>query len=197
MIESQGSGRDASVRVRTPQAIFLVGFMGTGKTAVGHAMSQRLGWRFEDLDVSIATREQRTIAEIFREFGELHFRKLEHAALAELVNAARLGSHFIVALGGGAFVQSGNAELLTSPKFATVFLDTPIDELWERCCAPGEAERPLRSDPEQFRKLFEARIPHYQRASVTVRTSGKSIDQVAEEVLHQLRLQTRNFDKEK
>jgi shikimate kinase len=95
MIESQGSGRDASVRVRTPQAIFLVGFMGTGKTAVGHAMSQRLGWRFEDLDVSIATREQRTIAEIFREFGELHFRKLEHAALAELVNAARLGSHFI------------------------------------------------------------------------------------------------------
>jgi len=185
------------VRVRTAQAVFLVGFMGTGKTAVGQALSQRLGWRFEDLDISIAARERRTIGEIFRESGEEHFRKLEHAALSELVGAVEAGSRFVVAVGGGAFVQPRNAELLASEKIATVFLDTPLEELWERCGAPGEAERPLRSDPAQFRMLFETRLPFYQRASVTVRTSGKSVDQVAEEVLEHLQSQANDFDKEK
>jgi shikimate kinase len=171
--------------------------MGTGKTAVGRVLSQRLGWQFEDLDIGIAARERRSIAEIFREFGESHFRKLEHSSLSELVASARQGSRFVVALGGGAFVQPENAALLAPEDFATVFLDTPLEELWERCGVPGEAERPLRSDPEQFRKLFETRLPFYQRASLIVRTSGKTVDQVAEEVLRHLRLQENDSDKEK
>ena len=186
-----------SVRVRPPRAVFLVGFMGTGKTAVGRVISQRLGWRFDDLDVGIAAQEKRSIAEIFREFGEAHFRKLEHAALLELAESARQGSRLVVALGGGAFVQPENAALLASEDFTTVFLDTPLEELWERCDVPGEAERPLRSDPEQFRELFNMRLPFYRRASVTVWTSGKTVDEVAEEVLRHLRLQKNDSDKEK
>jgi len=195
MSESPGAGRDVSARARSPRALFLVGFMGTGKTAVGRVISQRLGWRFEDLDVGIAARARHSIAEIFREFGEAHFRKLEHEAVSELGEAARQGSQFVVALGGGAFVQQENAELLMCKDCATVFLDTPVEELWQRCAAPGEAERPLRSDPEQFRRLFEARLPLYGRASVTVSTSGKSVDEVAQEVLRQLRLQENDSDK--
>ena len=170
--------------------------MGTGKTAVGRALSARLGWRFEDLDARIEAREQRTIAEIFRDSGEAHFRELEHAALRDLVRQIRSGERLVAALGGGAFVQPRNAELLAG-EMLTVFLDTPLDELWDRCGAPGESERPLRSEPAQFRELFATRLPYYERAQVRIHTQGKSVDQVAQEVLESLGLQNASPGKEK
>src|SRR5260370_38013393 len=95
---------DLSVR-----ALFLVGFMGAGKSSVGRALGERLGWTFVDLDERIERREGRAVAELFRSSGEQKFRRAERAALDVLVKELRSASAMIVALGGGAFVQKENA----------------------------------------------------------------------------------------
>jgi len=165
---------------RELRTVFLVGFMGAGKTTVGRALSRRLGLPFEDLDDRIQHREGKTIEQIFRESGEAEFRKAETAALRELL--AELGSSFrVVALGGGAFVQPGNAALIENAEVHSVFLDAPVEELLRRC--EGEPrERPLRQDPKQFRELYEKRRRSYMRAAVRIETSGKDVDTVAAEV---------------
>jgi len=163
-----------------PRAVFLVGFMGAGKTSVGERLSRRLGWNFEDLDDRIQSREGRLIAEIFRESGEAEFRRAEHAALRELL--ADLGtSPRVVALGGGAFAQSVNATLLEEAGAPVVFLDGRADELFLRC-EQERRERPLRHDAKQFRELYEQRRPFYLKAGWTVDTSGKDLETIAAEV---------------
>jgi len=170
-----------------PSTIFLVGFMGSGKTSVGRRLSRQLGWDFEDLDDRIQTREQRTIAEIFRESGEAEFRRAEHAALRALL-AELASSPRIVALGGGAFAQTKNAALLEESGAPVVFLDGPADELFRRC-EQEQVERPLRHDARQFRELYEQRRPFYLKAGWRVDTSGKDLDMIAAEVACSLGLQ--------
>ena len=171
------------VPVRT---VFLVGFMGAGKSSVGRALSLRLGWGFEDLDDRIQAREARSIGQIFRESGEDGFRRAEAATLRQLVG--ELGSFpRIIGLGGGAFVQAENAALLAQTQAPIVFLDAPVDELFRRC-QQEEVERPLRQDRERFHQLYEARRPHYMTGTLLVETAGKSIDAVAAEVARLLRI---------
>jgi shikimate kinase len=161
-------------------AVFLVGFMGAGKTSVGKALGLRLGWPFEDLDDRVERREGRSIERIFKESGEEAFRRAEHAALRELVS--ELGdSPRIVALGGGAFVRTENAELLRGAGVSTVFLDGPVEELFRRC-QQQQLERPLRSDIDEFRRLYRARHGHYEAAGVRVDTGGKAVEAVANEI---------------
>ena len=177
-----------SVRGATPavRAVFLVGFMGAGKTSVGRALGQQLNWPFEDLDERIQTREKRTIEQIFRESGETEFRRAEHAALRELLS--ELGPvPRVVALGGGAFVQPDNAALLEQAEVAAVFLDAPVEELFRRCQLEP-LERPLRRNQEQFRKLYEARRPHYMAAALRIETGGKEVAAIAAEVASSLSL---------
>ncbi|HEY1264907.1 MAG TPA: shikimate kinase [Terriglobales bacterium] len=160
--------------------VFLVGFMGAGKTSVGKALSSSLGWAFEDLDDRVEKREGRSIERIFRESGEAGFRQAEHAALKQLL--AELGAPpRIVALGGGAYVQPDNAALLRQARAPTVFLDGPVEELFHRC-QQQQLERPLRSDIDEFRRLYQARLVHYQAASLRIETGGKDIESVAREI---------------
>jgi len=167
----------ARERVRT---VFLVGFMGAGKSTVGRALSRRLGLPFEDLDDRIRQREGKTIEQIFRESGEAEFRRAETAALRELLG--ELGSPLrVVALGGGAFVEPGNAALIEEAEARSVFLDAPVEELLRRC-VEEETERPLRQSPEQFRLLYEKRRRSYMKAAVRIETGGKDVDTVAAEV---------------
>ena len=174
-------------RAREPRTVFLVGFMGAGKTSVGRALSRRLGLPFEDLDDRIQHREGRTIEQIFRESGEAEFRKAETAALRELL--AELGSSLrVVALGGGAFVPSGNAALIEAAEVHSVFLDAPVEELLRRCEQEPKA-RPLRHDRGQFRELYEKRRRSYLRAAVRIETNGKDVDTVAAEVACSLGLE--------
>jgi len=163
-----------------PVTIFLVGFMGAGKTSVGRRLSHRLGWAFEDLDDRIQTRTGRSIAEIFRESGEAEFRRVEHAALRELI-AEVSSSPRIVALGGGAFAQTENAAVLEKSGAPVVFLDGPADELFRRC-EQEHTERPLRHDARRFRELYEQRRAFYLKAAWRVDTGGKDLDTVAAEV---------------
>ena len=172
---------------REVRTVFLVGFMGAGKTAVGRALSRRLALPFEDLDDRIQRREGKSVEQIFRESGEAEFRKAEAAALRELLG--ELGSSVrVVALGGGAFVQPGNAALIEKAQVHSVFLDAPVEELLRRCS--GEvAVRPLRQSAEQFRELYEKRRRSYMKAALRIDTNGKDVDTVAAEVACSLGLE--------
>src|ERR1700687_5543608 len=94
------------------RAVFLVGFMGAGKSSVGLALSRKLGWAFEDLDARIQAREEPSIADIFEQSGEAVFRQAEHVALRSLIESLGASSPAVVAVGGGAFAQENNAALL-------------------------------------------------------------------------------------
>jgi shikimate kinase len=169
----------------------LIGFMGAGKSSVGRALGEHLGWAFEDLDQRIERRERKRVPEIFRDSGERAFRRAEHAALKELLNELQAGAGRIVALGGGAFVQKRNARLIETEGIPTVFLDAGVEELWRRCRQQAERqgiERPLLGSLSGFRNLYQARRPHYLKASFRQRTGGKTIDEIAAEVVQALKL---------
>src|SRR2546425_1193686 len=98
--------------------VALVGFMGAGKTAVGRALANRLGWQFADMDELIEAREACTIEKIF-EKGEQVFREIESAVLRETI--AGMNSPIVLALGGGTFCQAPNQELLREALIPAVF----------------------------------------------------------------------------
>lgn len=170
-------------------AIFLVGFMGSGKTSVGRRLSARLGWGFEDLDERIERQEGRSIAEIFRESGESGFRQAEQAALRSALRAFR-GVPVVLALGGGTFVQPENLGVIANHGGTTVFLDATIAELWQRC--QETVERPLRGDEQHFRHLYETRRTEYMKASVHIDTVGKDVESVVSEIIQVMGLAGRD-----
>jgi shikimate kinase len=162
--------------------------MGAGKTSVGRALAQRLGWRFIDLDDLIESREGRTVAEIFARMGESGFRSAESSTLKELLTASALsGASMVLALGGGAFIQPENEAVLQRDNITTVFLSASAQELWQRCLTKQTVGadtrlRPLLKDEASFKQLCEERLPNYERAQLTVTTSGKSVEAIAEEI---------------
>ena len=166
------------------RAVFLVGFMASGKSRVGKELAQRLAWDFVDLDAQIEAREQRTIAELFQERGEPGFRAAETRTLRDLLTASLHRDH-VVALGGGAFVQEINRELLRP--WPTVFLETAIEELWQRSLT-DHVERPLRRSAEQFAALYAERLPYYRQATITVVTSGRDPASLCAEIERNLQL---------
>ena len=172
-------------------AVFLVGFMGAGKSSVGRVLGQLLNWVFEDLDDRIEAREGRSVAQIFRDSGESEFRRAEHAALEQVLEELRGGSARIVALGGGAFVQKQNAAVLEASSFPTVFLDAPVDDLWQRCSTEAReagTERPLLRSMDEFRKLYEVRRHGYSKASLQIQTGDRRVETIADEIAKKLDL---------
>jgi shikimate kinase len=187
MDDKAGKPRTGSSMPRSGiPSVFLVGFMGAGKTSVGRALGQRLGWDFVDLDEHIQHREGRSIEQIFEQSGESGFRDLEHSGLQDLV-AESNSSPRVVALGGGAYIQAKNAELLASGGMTVIFLDAPVEELFRRC-QQEQLIRPLRRDIEQFRDLYEKRRTAYAKADLLIDTNGKNIERVAEEIAERLGL---------
>lgn len=177
------------------QAVLLVGFMGSGKTSVGLALARLLGWRFQDLDDYIQQREGRTIAQIFSESGEAEFRSMERTAVRDLVMHIDEHSPTVLALGGGAFVQTEVATILKDTTCPVVFLDAPVEELWRRC--EEAVVRPMKRDPQQFRMLHESRRPHYMQATVRIETQGKRVQDIAAEIAAKLALPLQDSEKEK
>ncbi len=166
------------------RAVFLVGFMASGKSCVGQELARRLDWDFVDLDARIESRERQTVPEIFRDRGEPGFRLAETSALRDLLTES-LPRNRVVALGGGAFIQERNRELLR--QWPSVFLEAPASELWQRSLTDG-VERPLRGDPEQFAQLYAERLPFYRQASVVVETTGKPLASISVEIEAALQL---------
>ncbi|HUK34187.1 MAG TPA: shikimate kinase, partial [Vicinamibacterales bacterium] len=102
--------------------VYLVGFMGAGKTSVGRALAKRLDWRFVDIDQQIEAREHLSVSEIFQRHGEPHFRSVERAVLADHVPVR----HAVVATGGGTFVDPQNRAVIKADG-AAVWLNVPLE----------------------------------------------------------------------
>ena len=154
--------------IRTP-ALYLVGFMGSGKTTVGAALADELGWSFFDLDDDIEAAAGRRIADIFTQDGEAEFRRQERVALEKRMRGAMHGQPMVVALGGGTYAQPGNAELIRDNGI-TLWLDVPLEVVAARVA--GLEHRPLARDPEKFAALFGERRGAYARADYRVEVSG-------------------------
>jgi len=180
------SGQEPSV----PRIIALTGFMGAGKTSIGRALATLLRWSFVDLDQEIELPENKPIREIFRLHGESQFRELEARALHRILE--QVSAPTVIALGGGTFVQTGNAELLRNAGTHVVFLETPLEEMLERCVVGGgsleESLRPLASAPDAFRELYAQRLPLYRNADLTLGTAGKTAEDNAREIASKLQL---------
>ena len=183
------SGYGTYVALYAPQsnmgvrAVFLVGFMASGKTSVGRELARSLDWDFVDLDARIEARERQTVPEIIRQHGESGFRRVETDALRELL-AGPLQRDSVVSLGGGAFAQEKNRELLQP--WPSVFLEAPVTELWRRSFNDG-IERPLRGNQEQFSRLYAERLPSYRQATMTIVTTGRDLASLCQEIERSLR----------
>jgi shikimate kinase len=149
---------------RTP-GIYLVGFMGSGKSTVGRALAERLGWSFFDIDSEIERAEKASIADIFAARGEPEFRRIESAAIRRHVRWVETGRPAVMALGGGAFIAVENRAILED-NGVTVWLDCPL-EVVERRVADAP-HRPLAQDLPQLRALYHARLGAYGLAAVRV-----------------------------
>jgi shikimate kinase len=172
--------------IRT-RRIFLIGFMGAGKTSAGKMLAQRLGWTFQDLDEVIEHRAGQPVAGIFAAQGETGFRRMEKEALQEVLSQPLDAKHgMIVALGGGAFVQPENRAALNRAGAITILLEAPLEELRRRCAKDGDT-RPLARDARKFTELLAQRREDYEHAQLRVDTMGKSVEQVATEIERILR----------
>lgn len=169
---------------RPQPSVFLVGFMGSGKSSVGQLLARELGWPFVDLDQVIQQREGRTVSQIFHESGEGEFRRLENEELRRLLSEP--GHPAVVALGGGAFVQPENFAILSEAGAISIFLDAPAEILWHRC-DQDRAERPLRTSMEDFVAMHDRRRPAYLLATHRVDCRSRSALQIALDLAERLK----------
>jgi shikimate kinase len=159
------------------QLLYLLGFMGSGKSTVGELLARRLGWPFIDLDNTIEAGQGASIREIFERVGEPFFREVERAALIEV---SRTGPA-VIALGGGTWVQQSNLDFIRGTGAATVWLDCSLEELRRRCANINN--RPLFRDADSFARLFNERVPYYRLAQYRVPTDGYAPEEVVERIL--------------
>lgn len=144
--------------------IVITGFMGSGKTMVARELARRLDLPMVDLDERITHTQGRSPAQLIVEEGEPAFRLIESAVLRELLLT---GSANIIALGGGAWIQKTNRDLIEESGYLSVWLDTPFEVCWARMEASGES-RPLGRTKEQAKRLYDLRRPIYQLADVCI-----------------------------
>jgi shikimate kinase len=149
---------------RTP-GIYLLGFMGSGKSTIGRLLAERIGWHFVDLDAEIEAAEGMSIAEIFEKRGEGEFRRMESAKVRETVRSIECGRPTVVALGGGAVVHRANFALIED-NGVTIWLDCPFETVRRR--VEPASHRPLASDPVSFAQLYETRRQSYARADYRI-----------------------------
>ena len=155
--------------------LYLVGFMGAGKTTVAAALGTRIGWRSEDIDERIEARERRSVAAIFVQEGEAYFRQVERDVLSNLLPLR----HAIIATGGGTFSDPGNRAVMLSDG-AVAWLDLPLSRVIERI--PPDGRRPLAADLVQMEQLYLQRRIAYAEAHVRL-DAAKPVEETVERLL--------------
>lgn len=165
--------------------IFLIGFMGSGKSYWGRRLSEKLGIRFFDLDEQVTEHAERSIPEIFEKEGEEAFRLMEKDALHIITESH---DSFVMACGGGTPCYFNNIEYMNQAG-TTVWLNTDPDLLFERL-SKEKTERPLIRDlsDEQLRSFisrkFASRKIYYEQASLTVEEEALQLDGLIEKIFH-------------
>lgn len=159
----------------------IVGYMGSGKSTVGHIVAESLRWKFVDLDEAVAERAGLPILDIFESSGEPHFRNLERRELLDALGGPR---ESVVACGGGVIIDPRNrARLVEVP---TVFLWEDTDVLYRRTRGSG---RPLRgTNFEDFARRYAERLPYYlEVAALQIEPGNRPPRRVANEILEWFR----------
>ena len=170
--------------------IVLLGYMASGKSSIGRLLAKKLNYQFQDLDAIIEAEEGQTISDIFKDKGEIYFRKREAELLQKVLNDSQ---NIVLALGGGTPCYGGNMEFVSAhPDSVSLCLKASIPTLIERLKNETQ-KRPLiahlSSDEElaEFigKHLFERTI-FYEQADQTIMTDGLSENEILEKILLQL-----------
>jgi shikimate kinase len=157
--------------------VILIGFMGSGKSAVGRLLARRLGRCFVETDDLIVAQEGRSIPEIFRGCGEARFRELE----AGLLDLLRLKQGDVIATGGGFPCREGRMEALKALG-TVIWLAGDFDLLYARALRSGARPMLEGKSREEVAALYRSREPYYRQAHLTVETAGKGVDQVVRRI---------------
>jgi shikimate kinase len=150
------------------QTVVITGFMGCGKSRVARALADRLNLTMVDLDDRITDRTGRTPAQLIDEDGERAFRAIETVTLRDVLKSGQAG---VIALGGGAWIEEMNRELIEQYGCASVWLDVPFEVCWARIEYAGE-DRPLGRTKSEAAALYERRRPVYQLATTHIQVAG-------------------------
>jgi len=159
--------------------LYLVGFMGAGKTTVARLLAKRLDWKVEDIDERIEKRERRDIPSIFRQSGEPYFRAIEREELITLLS--QRGA--VVATGGGTMADPGNRELMLRDG-AVIWLDAPFSTLVSR--VPLDGRRPLAADRLEMERLYNQRLMAYRQAHLRVDAGRGSVEELVDQIVEWL-----------
>ncbi len=154
-----------NLRLKRTPGLYVVGFMASGKSTVGRHLANELGWSFFDIDDEIERAEKTTIASIFDRRGEAEFRRIESLIVAQHVHWIERGRPAVLALGGGAFTEGPNRDLLLQHGMA-IWLDCPLDVVKHRVAQASH--RPLARDPETFAALYHALRECYAQADLRI-----------------------------
>lgn len=169
--------RDSSQKRLNPN-LYLVGFMGTGKTSVGKRLSERLKMTFLDVDQWIEAKEEKTVKEVFLEKGEAYFRSCE----ANFIKNHRPEGGYIVACGGGLITQEGLLEIMKNDGYL-ISLHASVESIVRRII--GDETRPLlkkKNLRKSITKLLEEREGVYSQVGLMVSTDGLTEDEVTKRV---------------
>jgi shikimate kinase len=161
--------------------VFLVGFMGCGKSAVGRALAALLGLGFVDLDDRIEQAAGLPVREIFAREGEPGFRLREQSALLALTPEFAPG--LVIATGGGAFTQE-DARAWMNARGRTVWLDASLESIEQR--VPRDGSRPLYGDRAALAALYEQRRSDYALAGLRVPTGTQAPGEIARTIARAL-----------
>ena len=172
----------------TPDKIYLVGFMASGKSTLARALAGRLGWQSEDVDDLIERRERKTVAGIFSQHGEPYFRAAEREILA-LIRPIR---QIVVATGGGTFADPENRAAINLDGLS-VWIDLPLADLIPRI--PLDGRRPLAADRPALERLYAARVDAYRMAHCRVNASRASTPAIVDRILEAIQLLPALFDR--
>jgi shikimate kinase len=169
------------------KSVFLVGFMGAGKSTVGRLLARRLGLCFVETDAMIVAREGKSIAEVFGERGEEYFRQCEADVLDDLADKR---GH-VVATGGGFPCRPGVMERLCALG-TVVWLAAEFDAAYERANRTGGRPMLAGRSREEVAGLFDTRESYYRRAHLAIDTTHLSTDQVVGRIIRRLRERERS-----
>ena len=171
------AGQGVAAQRRTFAGIALIGLRGAGKSTLGKMLAKKIGWDFVELNKEVEAQNGLSVAEIIALYGQEGFRRMEQAALEQLLARKEL---MVLATGGGIVSEPLSFELILS-SFYTIWVKAEPEEHMARVRRQGDL-RPMaddRSAMAELRSILKSREPLYDRASAVVDTSGLSVDAAA------------------